>query len=412
MATDETLISADVAQTVLSPREAWLAKRQTMLTASDAAAALGVNPYKSAVELWSEKTGLVEPPDLSGNEAVEFGIRLEPVICEAFAERTGRVVTPHAPYQVVPHPKDNLAWLGCTPDAIQSSGAREGIGNLQIKTAGGFMARHWTDGPPLHYQIQVQCELAVMGLDWGTLAVLIGGQRLRWFDVERNDRFIAVMIDKLAVFWQCVQDRTMPTVDGSLATTKALAKLHPNDDGSSVMLPADARQWADELAAAKADVKAAKSRERAAHNKLREAVGDATYGCLPDGGVLSLKTQTRKEHVVKESTFRVLQTVSSQKVISQALGEAQVAAIESEEFPSVAATKRLRSYKTEREWLLATTDARCKWCGCELTIHTATLDHIVPLAKGGLNQESNYCLACEGCNSTRADSGLDPKFLT
>ena len=52
------LVPTDVAQSALSPREAWLAKRQKMLTASDAATALGVNPYASAVELWAEKTGL------------------------------------------------------------------------------------------------------------------------------------------------------------------------------------------------------------------------------------------------------------------------------------------------------------------------------------------------------------------
>ena len=137
MATDtKPLIPDDVAQAVLSPRDAWLAKRKTLLTASDAAAALGHNPYKSAVELWSEKTGLVDPPDLSGNEAVEFGIRLEPVICEAFASRTGRRVVAELPYHLV-RDKDH-DWLGCTPDARQRSADHTGQGNLQIKTSLGY----------------------------------------------------------------------------------------------------------------------------------------------------------------------------------------------------------------------------------------------------------------------------------
>ncbi len=406
MATAEPLVPTEVAQAALSPREAWLAKRQKMLTASDAAAALGVNPYKSAVQLWSEKTGLVDPSDLSGNEAVELGIRLESFTREAFADRTGREVQPWAQYVLVHH--QTVDFLGCTPDATQRKDGDSDTGNLQIKTSLGYAARRWNDGPPMEVQIQVQCEIAVMGLDWGTIAVLLAGPRLRYFDVERNDRFIAAMIDKLAEFWQCVQRREMPTVDGSFATTQALAKLHPNDDGSSKMLPSVGRQWSDDLAAIRNNIKAEQAKERVIVNKFRKHIGDATYGCLPDGGVLSLKSQTRREHVVKESTFRVLRTVGSQKVIRQALGEAQVAAIESEEFPSVTATRRLRSYKTEREWLLAT-HPNCRWCGATLTSHTATLDHIVPLAKGGLNQESNYCLACDACNSTRADSGLAPE---
>ena len=52
-------------------REAWLAGRRNGIGASDAPAALGISPFKSRGDLWAEKTGLVEPPDLSDNEAVE-----------------------------------------------------------------------------------------------------------------------------------------------------------------------------------------------------------------------------------------------------------------------------------------------------------------------------------------------------
>ena len=145
------------------------------------------------------------------------------------------------------------------------------------------------------------------------------------------------MIDKLAEFWQCVQSRTMPTVDGSFATTQALAKLHPDDNGSSVMLPPEAAEWLDELETAKRQLKAAQARERLAANKLKQDIGGATYGCLPDGSVLSFKSQTRAGYTVKESTFRTLRTVQSQSVIRQALGEAQAASIESEEFRSAVA---------------------------------------------------------------------------
>lgn len=73
-------------------------------------------------------------------------------------------------------------------------------------------------------------------------------------------------------------------------------------------------------------------------------------------------------------------------------------------------TKRKASYKEPREILLAQ-DPHCRWCGTRLTKRTATLDHIVPLAVGGKNDQSNYCLACERCNEWRADSGLDTKHL-
>jgi putative phage-type endonuclease len=39
------------------PREDWLAMRKGGIGSSDAAAAVGLNPYKSQLKLWLEKTG-------------------------------------------------------------------------------------------------------------------------------------------------------------------------------------------------------------------------------------------------------------------------------------------------------------------------------------------------------------------
>ena len=77
--------------------------------------------------------------------------------------------------------------------------------------------------------------------------------------------------------------------------------------------------------------------------------------------------------------------------------------------PSVGGkAKRKASYKNPRSKLLAE-NPHCKWCGCIVTARTATLDHIVPLAHGGLNVESNYALACKPCNLKRGDSSLSPQ---
>jgi 5-methylcytosine-specific restriction endonuclease McrA len=57
---------------------------------------------------------------------------------------------------------------------------------------------------------------------------------------------------------------------------------------------------------------------------------------------------------------------------------------------------------------------RCHWCGCEVSTHRkpswltlsrthATLDHIVPVSKGGRDTLGNLVLACNGCNSERGN---------
>jgi len=58
--------------------------------------------------------------------------------------------------------------------------------------------------------------------------------------------------------------------------------------------------------------------------------------------------------------------------------------------------------RKERRRLLKE-DAHCHWCGCELTVETATLEHIIPLDRGGTNRRDNLTLACADCNHKRGN---------
>ena len=65
-------------------REEWLTERNRHLQASDAASIDGSSPWKSAAELYDEKTGMFPAEDISGRPYVQYGIRMEPVAREAF----------------------------------------------------------------------------------------------------------------------------------------------------------------------------------------------------------------------------------------------------------------------------------------------------------------------------------------
>lgn len=54
-------------------------------------------------------------------------------------------------------------------------------------------------------------------------------------------------------------------------------------------------------------------------------------------------------------------------------------------------------------------DPHCHWCRCDLTAETATLDHVIPLAKGGLDNANNWVLACRKCNKERGNKLGPPK---
>lgn len=287
------------------PHEQWLSDRRTGIGGSDAPTVLGENRFQSRYELWAEKTGRIEPDDLSDNEAVEFGHKLERIVLETLAERTGRVVNGWPQTESVVHP--TIPFMRCTPDGTYECDDL-GSGLVQAKTTSAFLAGDWQSEPPLAAQIQLQHEMEVMGYSRGTLAVIIGGQSFDWFDIERNDKFIAALKVAEAEFWQLVESDTPPAVDSSLSCAKAIAKLHPDDNGEVIVLPAEATGWANDLDSAKSRIKEMEEVKRENENRIKAAIGDNTIGVLPDGSQFTWKTQTRAAHEVKESKFRVLRT--------------------------------------------------------------------------------------------------------
>lgn len=46
---------------------------------------------------------------------------------------------------------------------------------------------------------------------------------------------------------------------------------------------------------------------------------------------------------------------------------------------------------------------RCVYCGACLDAENATLDHVIPLARGGTHNAGNLVLACCRCNRLKAD---------
>lgn len=62
--------------------------------------------------------------------------------------------------------------------------------------------------------------------------------------------------------------------------------------------------------------------------------------------------------------------------------------------------ERKRSYAYYKRVLLRK-DPHCKWCKTELVFATATLDHVIPLSRGGSDGMDNTVLACDPCNVRR-----------
>lgn len=304
--------------TVAEPktREQWLHERRSGIGASEAAVALGISPYKSPLALWAEKTGQIEPDDISGKLAVRLGLEMELAVGRIFGEESGRSVSAWPQHEVARH-KD-IPFLLCTPDAMEARAKDTQVydGALQIKTAGRSQVSSWFPNgggllrvaadAPMEYQVQLAQEIEVLGLSWGTLVCAIDRDYLVYFDMERNERFAEVLITKLADFWDMVETKRQPQPDWTESTREALVKMHPKDLGGTVELPSEAAQWDAELQEAKGRLKELEQTIAERENRLRAAIGDNTFGVLPDGTRYSWKHQTRKSYVVNEAEYRVL----------------------------------------------------------------------------------------------------------
>lgn len=308
---------SEIALTDYGTREAWLASRAAAIGASEVAGLFSdaegksLSPYTTAYVLWLERTGQLAPKELDA-EYVEMGNRLEPVIAEIYAERTGRKIWQGGPFCVAVH--DTIPRLRATPDRwVVEAPDRPGAGLVQIKNANAFIVKDWEDGPPQHIEIQVQAEMCVTGRDWDSVATLFGGNTFRSFDVERNPEFIAELEEQVRWFWGMVEGRTAPAIDGSAHTLAAIKRLHPCDTGETVRLPEEAVEWFDALEAAKSAAKAADAAETAAKARLLAAIGGATFGQLPDGRTLSLKTTTNAGYAktVEAYSYRTLRLVKA-----------------------------------------------------------------------------------------------------
>lgn len=253
------------------PREEWLKLRTRGIGGSDASAVVGLNPWKSKVAVFLEKTGQIAPE--AAGEAAYWGTTLEDLVAKEFTLRTGiKAQRSNKLYQHPEHP----FMIGNVDRIVTDAQKRKGV--LEVKTASAYKASDWEDGrTPDNYMIQLQHYMAVLGFDYGHFAILIGGNKFEHRYVERNEDLIKTLIGMEKQFWhEHVLANNPPLIDGSQASTNLLSYLYPTSKpGSVVQLTSDFEAWVKELRDAKDAAKAADERLEAAKNHIKDAAKDA-----------------------------------------------------------------------------------------------------------------------------------------
>jgi putative phage-type endonuclease len=274
-----------------------LDERRKGIGASDVAGILGVDPWRSPWDVWSDKRGLVEP--WKGNEATKIGQYLERAVIDyAEAELGSLARNVRVPY-LGGHP------VVATLDALTEDG-----NPVEIKTAGmtGPLAPYWgdagTDQIPEHYLCQVHTQLLCTGADMAFLYALLGGRGIVRYEIPRHDDLCETLANTLLEWWDrhIVHGEEPSREKASLDIVKRFRRVPEKvvDLGDDLNVLLATRE---SLAA---EAKAIKERQEECDKQLLLALGDAEVGMFADGTKVSYLEQHRKGYTVEPSSYRVL----------------------------------------------------------------------------------------------------------
>lgn len=292
--------------------EKWLEARALGIGGSDAAVIMGMNPYKSPYQLWLEKTGQAEAPDLSGNQYVYWGTKNESNIADWFQEETGKKVKRLGTLRSKEYP----FMLANVDRTVVGENA-----GLEIKTAGVRQYRKWKDDEiPDAYYCQCLHYMAVTGAAYWYIAVLLGGNEAKWKRIERNEEDIQHLIIAETDFWKLVETRTPPPVDGSDSCAAALsAQYKGGDPNYSIILLPDIDGVIASLEDDKAIMDALKKQITEKENQLKALLGNAEEGATDHYRVL-WKTQAGRSSVplakIKKQTPDIYQLLEEKGCIT------------------------------------------------------------------------------------------------
>ena len=224
-----------------------LEARKVGIGGSDAGAILGVNPYRTAIDVYLEKRGEIAPPDLSDNQAVHFGNVLEDVVAEEYTRRKGYKV--RRVNRMLQH-QDHNFMLANIDRAVTG---KKWV--LECKTAGQYCSSDWgpddSDQVPDSYLIQCMHYMIVTGYERADLAVLIGGRDFRTYTIPFDRGLADTVINREAEFWHHVIEGTPPPAQN----IHDIETMYAVDNGQSIVASDDIIQAVAALKVVKEQLK-------------------------------------------------------------------------------------------------------------------------------------------------------------
>ena len=197
----------------------WIDHRYESICASDAGAVLGINPYKSPVDVYMEK--VTRTNDFEDNFNMWLGREMEPLIKKKFTLETGLKVRDDNKIRM----DKEYPFLSTNLDGMV-------VGEkvpVEYKALGFF------DGEiPDYYFAQLQHQMMVTEAEYAYFAVVCLG-RSRSFNVQKvdfNEEFVKLMREELVTFWN---ENVLQEVMPEPTNLDDIKRMYPISDPGSIL---------------------------------------------------------------------------------------------------------------------------------------------------------------------------------
>jgi len=208
--------------------------RTKSLGGSDVGAILGLSKYRSAVDVWMEKTG----KEIGSRDSLplRFGQFAESFVASEYALSTGFSLVAHD--AAIVHPQydymhghidrfvfadgsDSSSSIATTGGLFNDSGRILASRILECKTANPFTQSEWgeagSDQVPLPYLVQCVWYMMITNIDRTDLAVLFGNADFRIYEITRDIELEQMVLERAISFWgkQVLTDTPPPATSES-----------------------------------------------------------------------------------------------------------------------------------------------------------------------------------------------------
>ncbi len=197
----------------------WLSGRLNGIGGSDASAVVGMNPYKTNIELFEEKTGRRVPEDISNKPYVIYGKKAEGYIRELFRLDYPEYQVEHHEFRILQSLSHPFMQASLDGELTDQEGRR---GILEIKTTNilqSMQYEKWKDRIPDNYYIQVLHYLLVTGYEFVVLRAHLVSEwgrdkrtTVKHYFIEREEvrEDLDMLLEEEKKFWAYVESGRKP----------------------------------------------------------------------------------------------------------------------------------------------------------------------------------------------------------